>query len=250
MEMNSTVEKDVERFPVISLLGITGSGKSTLGARLAEDYNLYHLSVDDLLRDQCRTPMPEESEDINELAAQGEPIPEDLVPLYPSRELNIYMYLQRGQVVPPYLAFPVLARRIEVVARTSPCRGILLDGFPRELGHIMKARQFLPVHFMLAIHIACPIEVAEARYLQRARGNDDIAKFNMQAAHYKEHMRLVLKHFESWNQLVTVVVDGGMDADASYALLVTMLGEDPNWHRLVDDEVAFATWMSSATVIL
>ncbi|KAI0007912.1 P-loop containing nucleoside triphosphate hydrolase protein [Xylariaceae sp. FL0662B] len=228
--------EDITKFPIISLLGLMASGKGTLGARLAADYDLYHMSIGDVLRAKLQPPIPGVSDPINELVAQGKPIPDemaaDLQAHYPL-ELQIYGYLVRWDIVPPALAFPLLTEQIERVYESGRYRGVLLDGVPRELGHLEAAERILPALPGLLIFLDCPEEVARARYLGRARSNDDNSSFDHRLEHFREHMPPVLDYFEAAGSLVRIPVDGMATIDAAYASLVTRLGKEPKWQAIM-----------------
>jgi adenylate kinase len=89
----------------IVLLGAPGAGKGTQAKRLAEKFDMLHLSSGDILRAQ---------------KSSGSPL---------GRKLAGYM--DAGKLVPDDVVVDVMARAISA---PSQARGLLLDGFPRTVG--------------------------------------------------------------------------------------------------------------------
>lgn len=89
---------------IIILLGPPGSGKGTQAKRLAQDYQIPHISTGDLFRENMALD-----------TALGS---------------KAKAFIQAGQLVPDSLVLEMLFDR---VSRSDCLRGYLLDGFPRTI---------------------------------------------------------------------------------------------------------------------
>ncbi len=90
--------------PVIVLLGAPGAGKGTQARKLAERFNLVHLSTGDVLR-----------EAVKEGSALGRQVQE---------------VMEAGELVPDQLVSEIVRER---VSGDGLQRGVVLDGYPRTL---------------------------------------------------------------------------------------------------------------------
>jgi adenylate kinase len=88
----------------VLMLGAPGSGKGTQGVRIAERYNVPHISTGDLLRAHVK--------DGTKLGRTAR------------------SYMDRGDLVPDLLMFAVILDRL---VEEESLEGYVLDGFPRTL---------------------------------------------------------------------------------------------------------------------
>ena len=88
-------------------IGAPASGKGTICRKLAEDYDLYHLSVGDLVRAQYR----DGTFDNDEMAR---------------------LCIDQGKLLATQFILPILKNKVEEEDRHGQ-HGYLLDGFPRRL---------------------------------------------------------------------------------------------------------------------
>lgn len=86
----------------IILFGPPGSGKGTQAVKLAEKYNLLHISTGDMFR-----------EEIKNSTTLGKKAKE---------------YMDKGELVPDEITIGMLKKRVE---SSGDCAGIIFDGFPR-----------------------------------------------------------------------------------------------------------------------
>lgn len=88
----------------IALFGPQGAGKGTIGAKIAEKYNIPLLSAGQLLRDAMK-----EGTEVGKIAEK---------------------YINDGNLVPPEVISDVIKERIE---KEDCGNGFILDGFPRNM---------------------------------------------------------------------------------------------------------------------
>lgn len=127
------------RGPRLVLLGKQGAGKGTQASRLAEHYEVAHLSTGDLFR---------------EAAAAGTEL-----------GLKAKEYMDRGDLVPDETVVGVVAEQLAVDDRMQ--NGFVLDGFPRTRRQAEELHRILAEHPLdLAIDLDVPTEIV----LQRIAG--------------------------------------------------------------------------------
>lgn len=124
------------------LLGPPGAGKGTQAAKIAEAYQIPHISTGDIFRSNVRdaTPLGEE--------AQG--------------------YMDRGALVPDELVIRMVSDRL---GQDDCAKGFLLDGFPRTVPQAQALDRLLdesgrPLDLVLRFEV--PEEELVARLLKRA----------------------------------------------------------------------------------
>ena len=118
----------------LMLLGAPASGKGTQATRLAERFDLVHVSTGEMLRQACA-----EGSDLGILADE---------------------YLSDGQLVPDHLVVELVLDALD----RSPS-GFVMDGFPRNLPQAkafdtMMEQRNLPLDAVILIEVAEPILVA------------------------------------------------------------------------------------------
>ncbi len=88
----------------IVLLGAPGAGKGTQAVKIAEKYNVVHISTGDIFRKNLK---------------EGTPV-----------GLKAKAYIDKGQLVPDEVTCEIVAERL----KESDCKkGFMLDGFPRNV---------------------------------------------------------------------------------------------------------------------
>ena len=98
----------VSHIKLIGSAGAPGSGKGTIGRKLAQDFDLFHFSIGDFLRASRRAG---HFDDQNEVS----------------------LCLDQGRLLPSQHLLPLLEAEIKAGLRFEH-QGMLLDGFPRSLG--------------------------------------------------------------------------------------------------------------------
>jgi len=168
------------------LIGPPGSGKGTVGQRLAEQYGVEHIAAGDLLRHQVET-----KSDIGRRAAES---------------------MQRGELVSDSLVYELVLPRILVAGKTN---GYVLDGFPRTLVQAEVGRAITDsndVAVTLAILLDAEPDVLIPRLLDRARNEDRIddtpevirARLDV----FNEEVEPLLDFYRELGVLVTVDASG------------------------------------------
>jgi len=168
------------------LIGPPGSGKGTVGQRLAEEYGVEHIAAGDLLRHEVET-----KSDIGRRAAES---------------------MQRGELVSDRLVYELVLPRILVAGKVN---GYVLDGFPRTLVQAEVGRAITDsndVAVTLAILLDAEPDVLIPRLLDRARNEDRIddtpevirARLDV----FNEEVEPLLDFYRELGLLVTVDASG------------------------------------------
>src|SRR5579863_4474832 len=129
------------------LIGAPGSGKGTQAERLAERFNITHISSGDLLRQHVR-----------DQTSIGQ---------------TIKAYVDAGDLVPDSVVMDMLRKPVVAAADAG---GYVLDGFPRTVEQAKAAfavAQPLGAEVQAAIHLDVPATELVRRLLARGRGSDD-----------------------------------------------------------------------------
>lgn len=143
---------------IILVLGCPGAGKGTLCKRLSAEFNWYHLSVGDYLRELCANRTTWDSATYGRLSLT-----------------DLEDTMQKQQLIPAEKISAIVAYKIEQERKGGKTR-FLVDGYPRQI----EAAALLDrdVAKPMAVFLAqCPKEIAKARFLARKRGQDDEALF-------------------------------------------------------------------------
>ena len=124
-----------KRIMNLILLGAPGAGKGTQAFKLAEKYNLPHISTGDIFRQNIHDNTP-----LGQLAKS---------------------FIDRGQLVPDDVTIEIVKDRIS----QEDCKnGYMLDGFPRTVAQAEALEKICDDHYVLDIEI--PFE----RLLHRLTG--------------------------------------------------------------------------------
>ncbi|MGC8976054.1 MAG: adenylate kinase [Candidatus Ratteibacteria bacterium] len=99
---------------IFILLGPPGAGKGTVGERLSRIFKIPCISTGDILR-----------ENVKNKTTLG---------------MKAKEYMEKGQLVPDEIVFPLLIKRI----KENDCEnGFILDGFPRNLNQAEELEKFI-----------------------------------------------------------------------------------------------------------
>ena len=178
------------------LIGAPGSGKGTQAERLAERFNITHISSGDLLRQHVRDQT--------------------------SIVQTIKAYVDAGDLVPDSVVLDMLRKPVVAAAESG---GYVLDGFPRTVDQAKAAFEVahsLGVEVQAAVHLDVPDEELIRRLLARGRGSDDSAEV---IAHrlqvYREKTIPLLEYYASREWMFAV--DGTRPAGQVHEDIVTRL---------------------------
>jgi adenylate kinase len=129
------------------LIGAPGAGKGTQAERLAERFNITHISSGDLLRQH-----------VKEQTSIGQ---------------TIKAYVDAGDLVPDAVVMDMLRKPVVAAVDSG---GYVLDGFPRTVDQAKAAFEVaaaLGVEVQAAVHLDVPDDELIRRLLARGRGADD-----------------------------------------------------------------------------
>ncbi len=176
-------------------LGPPGAGKGTQAMRLANLYEIPHISTGDLLRTavQEQTPLGKKAQE----------------------------YMDQGDLVPDDLMLDLVLHRLE---DDDVVKGWILDGFPRTVSQA----SFLD-HLLAEIHQKCncvvnlevPDETLVGRMLGRGRKDDNEQTIRHRLEVYHHDTAPVIDYYRERNQLVSV--NGNLSMDEVTNALKNML---------------------------
>ncbi|MCJ1232039.1 hypothetical protein MMC12_008720 [Toensbergia leucococca] len=194
---------------IVCLLGIPGSGKGTIGKKLASDFDFYHLSVGDHLREEHGRGRFE-------------------------KDSYVLDCLKQGKLLPASMLLPILSKKIEETAGKD-YRAIILDGFPRCLS---QGQQFegLVRNVAVVIQLNCPREIAKRRFLDRKLPGrlhqDDEAMFTKRVSEFEQENDEIAHFYRQKNMLFEI--DSSGDTEMTYQRLLDTINQDGRWAPLLD----------------
>ncbi|MFA5025793.1 MAG: nucleoside monophosphate kinase [Candidatus Shapirobacteria bacterium] len=181
------------------IIGPSGCGKSTQAKLIAQKYNLTHLSMGQLLRDEISNSSPLGIE------AKG--------------------YIDQGKWVPDELAFRVLTTKLESINNSN----FIIDGFPRMLNQGELIEQYLASKnqsFSLLILLSVTFEEIMARRTRLGQSFQDASRTDNSAEavasrqkSYNDTISPIIGHYEQSGKMV--VVDGNRTVEPVFADIVT-----------------------------
>jgi adenylate kinase len=178
------------------LIGAPGAGKGTQAGRLAERFNITHISSGDLLRQHVKNQT--------------------------SIGRTIKTYVEAGDLVPDAVVMDMLRKPVVAAAKSG---GYVLDGFPRTADQAKAAFEVarpLGVAVQAVVHLDVPDEELIRRLLARSRGSDDTEEV---IAHrlkvYQEKTIPLLEYYAGREQMFTV--DGTRSPDQVHQDIVARL---------------------------
>lgn len=130
------------------LFGPPGSGKGTQATKLAEEFNLYHISTGDLFRSELKNETP--------LGVEAK------------------KYMDKGELVPDEVTIGMLSNKLDEYA--GKVNGFIFDGFPRTQPQAEALDKLLDLK-STSISLVLALEVQENeivnRILDRARSSEN-----------------------------------------------------------------------------
>ncbi|KAF2095616.1 P-loop containing nucleoside triphosphate hydrolase protein [Rhizodiscina lignyota] len=244
--------------PIIFAIGPPGAGKGTLLKRLAQDHNLYHLSVGDFLRSvrDAQGEGPNLLRSIVEARlTSGDLLPACvLMPLLKLKIDSVELGLEcndplmldhiatriapdlykttstRPLVLQIFMHYNVDENKVVTVKDgpefkvqhiAQPPRAIIIDGFPRDVAQAAEfERSFGKPEAVLHLH--CSKWLAKERYLARAREADDEQLFEKRYSEYEQNIFEILKNYKH----LFLDFDTGEETEMSYKNFA-------KWYRLL-----------------
>ena len=163
------------------IIGPSGCGKSTQAKLIAEKYNLTHLSMGQILRDEMAAGSPE--------------------------GLEAKSYVDSGTLVPEELTFKLLTGRLNQIGN----KDFIIDGFPRSLGqgtfiegYLSQVNQPLD----LIIHLDVTFEEISARRAARGAEFQDASRTDAtpeamaaRQKFYDDNNGIIMEYFQNKNLL-------------------------------------------------
>jgi nucleoside-triphosphate--adenylate kinase len=205
------------------ILGPPGSGKGTIGIKIAKKYNLQHIASGDTLRDHVKTGT--------------------------SIGIKVQSIIHEGKLVPDELITELMLSEIKGVGK-----GWILDGFPRTLEQ-GKALVNNQPSINAAIYLNVPFEVIVSRVKDRwihspsgrvynlqynspkVPGKDDVTGESL-IQRSDDHPKVVQERLNQYQQLTKPLLDFYKEKN----LLVTFTGTKsdeilPEIHQYVTDKL-------------
>ncbi len=171
------------------LFGPPGSGKGTQSVKIAEKYQLKHVSTGDILRAEVKNE--------TELGIKARDI------------------MERGELVPDELLIQILH---SVMENNKDVKGFIFDGFPRTIvqaGALDKLMTKLNVGISNVISLDVADEEVIARLLKRAeiesRKDDNKETINNRLSVYKNQTSPLLDYYTKQDKLIKIVGVGSID---------------------------------------
>lgn len=204
----------------VILLGAPGAGKGTQAVRLAQRYNIPHISTGDIFRSNIkeRTPIG--------IVAKS--------------------YIDKGQLVPDEVTIQIVKERLE----KDDCKnGYLLDGFPRTVSQAEALDGFSEIDSVVNIDVplnklmrritgrrvcgkcgesyhidyldgSTSCRKCDGELIQRADDNEETVGKRLEV--YEKQTAPLIDHYKSKGKLIDV--DGDGDIDSVFAAIVERLG--------------------------
>lgn len=204
----------------VILLGAPGAGKGTQAVRLAERYNIPHISTGDIFRSNIkeRTPIG--------IVAKS--------------------YIDKGQLVPDEVTIQIVKERLE----KDDCKnGYLLDGFPRTVSQAEALDGFSEIDSVVNIDVplnklmrritgrrvcgkcgesyhidyldgSTSCRKCDGELIQRADDNEETVGKRLEV--YEKQTAPLIDHYKSKGKLIDI--DGDGDIDSVFAAIVERLG--------------------------
>lgn len=181
------------------LFGPPGSGKGTQAAKLAEYFNLLHISTGDMFRNEMKNETP--------------------------LGLEAKSYITKGELVPDEVTIGMLSNKID--ENIANVKGFIFDGFPRtqpqaEALDKLLALKETEITKVLALEV--PEEEIVNRILERAKtsGRTDDADENIIRNRFQVYLNETAQVAEHYKQIDKfVALDGVGSIDAIFEALKT-----------------------------
>lgn len=169
-EWDALDQGEASKTDIIFMIGGPGVGKGTQCAKIIQDFNVEHISVGELLREEQKNPNSVFGEFIKESIANS-------------------------VIVPPPLSIMLLKSRIQAIQAKG--KGVLIDGFPRSIGQAVAFEQEISDKYS-TIALDCSPEAMRERVKVRAqtsgRDDDNANSMEKRLKTFNDSNREVLEH--------------------------------------------------------
>lgn len=160
------------------LLGPQGSGKSTQGKKISENYNMEYIIMSDLLKKEAKKKTKKAKE--------------------------ISKIMKNGDFVPPEISSHLMFEKI----KKSKKKNILVDGFPREIAQMHMLDYFIHItkntEIKNIIYIDLDKKECIKRMLLRKRYDDTKTAIRHRLNFYYEKTNPVLEEYEKRKKLIKI----------------------------------------------
>ncbi|MDM9382219.1 adenylate kinase [Chlorogloeopsis sp. ULAP01] len=159
-------------------LGPPGAGKGTQAKKLAEYWNIPHISTGDILRQALKEQTP--------------------------LGIKAQSYMDRGELVPDQLVQDMVEERLQQGDTNS---GWILDGFPRtvkQAAFLEELLQKLAQRGEKVVNLDVPDEVVVGRLLQRGRKDDSEEVIRRRLEVYRSETAPLIDFYRNRHQLLSV----------------------------------------------
>ncbi len=175
------------------LFGPPGSGKGTQAVKIAEEFNLYHISTGDLFRSELKNETP--------LGVEAK------------------KYMDKGELVPDEVTIGMLSNKLDEYA--GKVNGFIFDGFPRTQPQAEALDKLLDLK-NTAISLVLALEVNEDeitnRILERAKQSENPRADDLDESIIRNRFQVYLKqtsqvadHYKKVNKVVALNGIGTID---------------------------------------
>lgn len=168
----------------IILFGPPGSGKGTQAVKIAEEFNLLHISTGDLLRNEVKTQTP--------LGVEAK------------------KFMDKGELVPDEVMIGMISNNIDEYA--GKVKGIIFDGFPRTIPQaeaLDKLLEFKQTNITKVIALEVDEEEIVERILLRGKSSgrsddNDEATIRRRFNVYQRETSPVAQHYHQQDKLISL----------------------------------------------
>lgn len=180
-----------QRMINLILFGPPGSGKGTQAAKLAQEFNLLHISTGDLFRSELKNETP--------LGVEAR------------------KYMDKGELVPDEVTIGMLSNKLDEYA--GKVNGFIFDGFPRTQPQAEALDKLLDLKntgISLVLALDVPEDEIVHRIIERSKTSDraddrdpDIIRNRFRV--YLKETAQVADHYKKSNQVVSLNGVGTVD---------------------------------------
>jgi adenylate kinase len=175
------------------LFGPPGSGKGTQAVKLAQEFNLYHISTGDLFRSELKNETP--------LGVEAK------------------KYMDKGELVPDEVTIGMLSNKLDEYA--GKVDGFIFDGFPRTQPQAEALDKLLDLkNTSISLVLALDVNEDEIthRILERARQSENPRADDLDESIIRNRFQVYLKqtsqvadHYKKVNKVVELDGIGTID---------------------------------------